>query len=251
MVDIHSHILPGLDDGAKTLDESIAMLKMAAESGTTCMVATPHASMQYKFDPEAVAQRAAEVAARVPEVRVVTGCDFHLSFENIQDALRNPRKYTINGTQYLLVEFPDMIAFSTTPQIFAELRRAGMLPIITHPERNAFLQERTDEMARWVEDGAFVQVTAQSLLGLFGRKARDSAHALLKAGIVHFIASDAHDLEHRTTPLRESFEYVAGKFGQETAERLFVENPSAVVAGEPITELTPARAVRPWYKFWA
>ena len=243
--------MPGLDDGAKTLDESIGMVKMAAESGTTCIVATPHASMQYKFDPDAVAQRAAEVAARVPEVRVVTGCDFHLSFENIQDALRNPRKYTINGTQYLLVEFPDMIAFSTTPQIFAELRRAGMLPIITHPERNAFLQERTDEMGRWVEDGAFVQVTAQSLLGIFGRKARDSAHALLKAGMAHFIASDAHDLEHRTTPLREAFEYVAGKFGQETAERLFIENPAAVVAGEPITELTPVRAARPWYKFWA
>src|ERR1051325_1041395 len=103
MVDIHSHILPGLDDGSKTLEESVAMVKMAAESGTTGIVGTPHASMQYSFRPEAVQQRASELAAAVPEVQIYTGCDFHLSFDNIQDAIANPRKYTINHSEYLLV----------------------------------------------------------------------------------------------------------------------------------------------------
>jgi protein-tyrosine phosphatase len=249
MVDIHSHILPGLDDGSSTLEESVAMLEMAAEGGTTDIVATPHASLQYSFKPEAVGQKAAELAAAVPGVRLYTGCDFHLSFDNIQDAIANPRKYTINQKQYLLVEFPDMVTFSTTPQIFGELRRAGMIPIVTHPERNAFLQAKTAEMSGWVDEGAYIQITAQSFLGLFGRRARDSAHELMKRGLVHFIASDAHDLTHRTTRLRESFEYIAGKFGSAAAERVFQQNPAAVVAGEPLPQPEPSPP-KPWYKSW-
>jgi len=245
MVDIHSHILPGLDDGSKNLEESVAMVKMAAESGT------PHASLQYSFKPDAVRQRAAELAAAVPEVQIYTGCDFHLSFDNIQDAIANPRKYTINQSQYLLVEFPDMVTFTTTPQIFTELRRAGMIPIVTHPERNTFLQEKLDEMARWVEDGAYVQITAQSFLGLFGKRARDSAHEMMKRGLVHFVASDAHDLTHRTTRMRESFEHIADRFGKDAAERVFVQNPAAVVAGEPLPEPPEPPSRKPWYKFWS
>src|SRR5579884_4373967 len=141
MVDIDSHILPGLDDGSPSLEESVAMVRMAAESGTTDIVGTPHANMQYSFEPALVRQKAAELAAAAPEIRIHTGCDFHLSIENIQDAILHPRKYTINDTQYLLVEFPDMVTFTTTPQIFEKLRAAGMIPIITHPERNVFLQE--------------------------------------------------------------------------------------------------------------
>jgi protein-tyrosine phosphatase len=228
MVDIHSHILPGLDDGSKNMEESVAMVKMAAAAGTTAIVATQHASAQFSFRPDAVERAAAELAVAVPEVRIYTGCDFHLDFDNLQDAIANPRKYTINRKQYLLVEFPDMVTFTTTPQIFGELRRAGMIPIVTHPERNAFLQEKTDEMAAWVQEGAYIQITAQSFLGLFGRRSRASANDLMKRGLVHFIASDAHDLTHRTTRLRESFDCIAGKFGAGAAERVFERNPAAV-----------------------
>jgi len=251
MVDIHSHILPGLDDGSKSMEESVAMVKMAAADGTTAIVATPHASSQYSFQPEAIAQKVAELAAAVPEIRIYRGCDFHLNFDNIQDAIAHPRKYTINQTQYLLVEFPDMVTFTTTPQIFGELRRVGIIPIITHPERNYFLQEKHAEMARWVDGGeAYIQVTAQSFLGRFGGRARDSAHDLMKRGMVHFVASDAHDLTHRTTQLRESFDYVARKFGTSVAERLFEENPAAVVAGEQVPPTEPP-PLKPWYKFWS
>lgn len=250
MVDIHSHILPGLDDGSRSLEESVAMIRMAAEGGTTDIVATPHASRQYSFDPTMVRQKAAELQAAAVDVRIYTGCDFHLSFDNIQDAIAHPRKYTINGKQYLLVEFPDMVTFNTTPRIFGELRRAGIVPIITHPERNAFLQEKTDEMAQWVEDGAYIQITGQSFLGMFGRRARDSALELMKRRLVHFIASDAHDLTHRTTRLRESFAFVADRYGNALAELVFRENPAAVITGEPLPEPEPPRP-KPWYKFWS
>src|SRR4051812_36338517 len=108
MVDIHSHILWGLDDGADTRETSIAMLKMAAEAGTTDIVATPHANFEYRFDKVLVSQRIAELAeATAGRPRIHSGCDFHLSFENIEDALQTPARYTINDGPYLLVEFPE------------------------------------------------------------------------------------------------------------------------------------------------
>jgi protein-tyrosine phosphatase len=243
MVDIHSHILPGLDDGSTSQEESIAMVRMAVESGTTVIVATPHASSRYRFDFDAVREKASELRANVPEMAIHTGCDFHLSFDNLENALKHPRRYTINQQQYLLVEFPDMVSFTTTPQIFGRLRSAGMIPIITHPERNAFLHGNVDEMARWVEEGAYVQVTAQSFLGLFGRRARDSAHKLMKQGLVHFVASDAHDLTERTTRLRESYNYVSHRFGEPIAEQIFDWNPAAVIAGEilPVQTVAPRK----------
>ena len=249
MVDIHSHILAGLDDGATSLDESIAMATMAAEAGTTDIVATPHANAHYSFDPLLVEQRAVELGAAVPQIRIRTGCDFHLNPANIADAIEHPRKYTINRNQYLLVEFPDIITFTNTDEIFARLRRAGMLPIITHPERNASLQQMTPQMSSWLRDGAYIQVTAQSLLGAFGSVARRYANELVERRMVHFVASDAHDLEFRTTRLRESFDYVAAHFGADTAMSLFVENPAAALSGAPIPVAALPRPRR-WFEFW-
>src|SRR6266700_1436516 len=107
MVDIHSHILWGLDDGAETFEESIAMLELAAASGTTDIVATPHANSRYRYQPDVVDQRIVEAAASVSgKLRIHRGCDFHLSFDNVQDAMENPSKYAIKGGSYILVEFP-------------------------------------------------------------------------------------------------------------------------------------------------
>jgi protein-tyrosine phosphatase len=247
MVDIHSHILPGLDDGSTSLEESIAMVQMAVKAGTTAIVATPHASSQYSFNFDAVRKKAAELGAAVPGIAIYTGCDFHLSIDNLEAALKHPRRYTINQQQYLLVEFPEMVTFTTTPQIFERLRSAGMIPIVTHPERNVFLQEKVNEMAEWVAQGAYIQVTAQSFLGLFGNQVRDSAHQLMKRGLVHFVASDAHDLTRRTTRLKESYDHVAGRFGEHLAEQVFMRNPAAAVAGEALPVQTARRRKRWWF----
>jgi len=134
LIDIHSHVLFGLDDGARTLDESVAMVRMAAEHGTTDLVATPHANLSYRFEPEQIADRLARVEEDAGgALRLYTGCDFHLSYENIQDAIDHPRKYTIGQKNYLLVEFSELLIFKNTDEIFARLRDAGMIPIITHP----------------------------------------------------------------------------------------------------------------------
>jgi protein-tyrosine phosphatase len=251
LVDIHSHILPGLDDGAQTLEISVAMLRLAAESGTTDIVATPHANLEFAFDPDLIDRKIAEVqAAAGPSPRIHRGCDFHLTMENIDDALAHPTKYAINHKCYVLVEFSELLIPRTTQEIFERFQSVGLTPIITHPERNTLLHSRLDQLQAWVENGALVQVTGQSLLGRFGRTARSVAVDLMKRALVHFIASDAHDTAHRPPVLREAYDYVAKTWGASRAETLFVTAPQAVIAGEPLLEISldSSPPKRKWYR---
>jgi len=251
LVDIHSHILPGIDDGAQTLEDSVAMLRLAAESGTTDIVATPHANNQFAFDPELIGAKIAEVQeAAGPVPRIHRGCDFHLTLENIQDALSNPAKYSINHRSYLLVEFSDFLIPRTTQEIFDRLFSAGLTPIITHPERNGLLHTRLDQVQSWVQNGALVQVTAGSLLGAFGRTARSIANELMNRNLVHFVASDAHDTKYRTPALREAYQHVAKTWGNSLAETLFTAAPRAVIEGEAIELRDPEPLPKKkWYRF--
>ena len=252
MVDIHSHILPGLDDGAKDLAESLAMLRLAAESGTTDIVATPHANHDYRFQPERIEEKIAELEAAVgAAIRIHRGCDFHLTYDNIQEALAHPTKYAINHYRYVLVEFSDLLIPKSTEDVFYRMQAAGMVLIITHPERNPLLYRKLDQVGDWVAAGCLLQVTAHSLAGLFGRQAKEFAHRLLERNLVHFIASDAHDSEFRTPALKDAYDYVARKFGPARAEALLVTNPRATLTGDPV-ELpeTEPPAPKKWCRFW-
>jgi protein-tyrosine phosphatase len=251
-VDIHSHILHGLDDGAKSLEESVQMLEIASRTGTSAIVATPHANTRYPFRPAVIEERLAELRERV-DIAVYGGCDFHLQYDNIEDAIAHPRKYTINRQRYLLVEFSDLSVFHAAGEILERLLEAGMVPIITHPERNARLQANLDPIAGWVASGCYVQVTAGSYTGLFGKRARSVAIELFKRGLTHFVASDAHNCQGRTPSLREAYERLSKDWGEETIRPLFVENPLAVLEGNPIDyelPMTQSRG-RKWYQFWA
>jgi protein-tyrosine phosphatase len=253
LIDIHSHVLYGLDDGARTIEDSVAMVRMAAEHGTTDLVATPHANPSYRFDPQVVKERLAEVSAASGNVlRLHSGCDFHLSYDNIQDAIANPKKYPINQQRYLMVEFSDLLIFANTSEILSRLQAAGMTPVITHPERNGLLRQRIDQIAEWVENGACVQVTGQSLLGKFGQRAAEFSQTLLDRRLVHFLASDGHDCEHRPPRLDLAHAWVEEHYGEEWAELLCVTNPKATLIGEPLEsiEVVPISARRKWYQIW-
>jgi len=247
MVDIHSHILWGLDDGAKTLEESVSMLRLAADAGTTDIVATPHANYEYAYEPELVRERIAALSCSVAGKPVIhQGCDFHLSFDNIQSALLDPAPFLIDNGPYLLVEFPDA-SLSGMSQVLRKLLDRGLVPIMTHPERNLHLHRIPSEFLKWIEQGCLVQVTAQSLFGRFGKTAEESAWAMLRRGIVHFVASDAHDTKDRTPRLDAAFEAVSEECGSDRARRLFLDNPRAVLAGRVIQVEIPARKPwRPW-----
>jgi protein-tyrosine phosphatase len=165
--------------------------------------------------------------------------------------LANPAKYAINHLSYILVEFSDLLIPRTTQDIFDRLQGAGLTPIITHPERNALLHSRLDQLQSWVEHGALVQVTAGSLLGTFGRTAKGVATGLMNRNLVHFIASDAHDTQYRTPVLSVAYQYVEKTWNTGLAETLFTTAPRAVLGGEEIKLIDPEPGPpkKKWYRF--
>ena len=211
------------------------MLRMAAAAGATDIAATPHANLQYAFDPAVVERKLSELRQAAGEIpRLHYGCEMHLTPENIQRALRSPEAYTVAHRGYLLVELPDCQIPSNTAAIFGQMMNAGMRPVVVHPERNPLLQTNYRELADWVEQGCVLQVTGQSFLGRFGRSAKTSAAELLKRGLVHLVASDGHDLKQRPPVLEEARRHVEEDLGTAAAERLFLENPACILEGKPV-----------------
>ncbi len=237
MVDIHHHLLPGLDDGSPSMDNSVKMVEMAVRDGITHIVCTPHANDRFFYSREKNEALLAELRKRVTsDITFGLGCDFHLSYDNIQDALDFPGRYAINGRKYLLVEFAETsIPESTTDNMY-ELIVSKQRPIITHPERNPVLQKQPERLAAWIREGALVQVTAASFTGRFGRTAKATAEKLMRRNWVHFLATDAHNLESRPPVMSVGFEHVRNHYGQEAAERLCITNPRAVFDGLELPE---------------
>ncbi len=235
MVDIHCHILPGLDDGAQ--EESVAhqMAQMAAGDGITHIVATPHSNHRFPFDPQVNRQKRDALQQAIGESpRLLLGCDFHLSYENIEALRLQPERYTINGLRYLLVEFADSSIPPNMDEVFLDMISRQVVPIITHPERNAILAESPERMLSWLQTGCLVQVTAGALLGRFGKRARQAAGLLLRHRMVHFIATDAHNTTSRPPLLAEARKVVAAGHGEEVAQALCETNPGAVIAGREL-----------------
>ena len=236
MIDIHNHILPGVDDGSQTWETTLAMCKLALADGITHIVATPHANHRYTYNREQHAESLLELAAKFPAIQFSLGCDFNLSHENIQDAIAHPDRYTISDTHWLLVEFND---FQTPDQMTDSLFRlhsASFNTIVTHPERNPIIIQYPDLPQQFYDMGAALQITASSLCGDWGRKAKKICETLLKKGLVSFIASDAHDPKRRTPVLSEARQIAAKIVGDAEAQILVQENPCTVVSNQPLME---------------
>jgi protein-tyrosine phosphatase len=235
MIDIHHHLLFGLDDGPRDLEMACAMVDMAVENGITHIVCTPHANDRWTFDPEVNSEKLAEIEAYAGDkITFGLGCDFHLTYDNIQDHFKNKTKYSINGLRYILVEFPDFGIQPTIGETLYKFVANGTIPIITHPERNQTLQARPEMMADWIRSGCVVQVTAGSLLGRFGQRAEAMSHQLLKHNWVNFLASDAHNITSRPPNLGDGHQALVKDYGQEMADRLCIHSPRAVFYGEPL-----------------
>jgi protein-tyrosine phosphatase len=235
VIDIHSHILPEVDDGARSWDVAQQMCAMAASDGITHMVATPHANDRYSYDRgahQASLDRLQELIGS--GLQLSLGCDFHLSYENIQDALLNPDRYVVGRSRYLLVELSDYSIPVQMGDWLHRLRSIGLTPIITHPERNPILQKAPLQVLEWVEQECAVQVTASAFTGFWGRTAKRAAEWLLERDAVHFLATDAHDLKHRVPNLSEARKLLAKTYDDELARILTDDNPGAVVRGEDL-----------------
>ncbi|MFB3922749.1 MAG: tyrosine-protein phosphatase [Terriglobia bacterium] len=257
MIDIHCHPLSGVDDGARSFEISVQMCKMAAADGTTHLVATPHCNYKYKFNPEVNQARLADLQTAVgPQPRLLLGCDFHLSYDNIRLLIDDRTNFTINRTDYVLVEFGEQFIPDQMDRVFYEMQVAGLNPILTHPERNPVFQRHPDLLYRWVTRGCLVQVTAKSYTGGFGRTPMHFAERWLDQNLIHFFASDAHDPQYRPPILSACFDKVAETKGQQVADRLLTGNPQAVIEGKPLPpgpgpiEPGSSKRKRSWFAFW-
>jgi protein-tyrosine phosphatase len=240
MIDIHHHLLWDQDDGATSLDISLAMARMAAEDGITHIVCTPHCNDQYVYDAAVIDEKIAELQRLIDKenlnLKLGRGCDFHLSWENIQEARTEPARFSINSLGYLLVELPDYGIPAGLNEVFYELQLQGLIPVLTHPERNATLQSDPSRMIEWMRGGVLIQVTAGSVTGQMGRTAERMAHELLSKRWVHFLATDAHNITSRPPRLKVAYTLVAEKYSPEYAHLLCVSNPLAAFQGAPLIE---------------
>lgn len=235
MVDIHSHLIPNVDDGPKSWDIAEAMCRLAIEDGVEHMVATPHSNDRYRYDRESLTEALQLLQHRIgSQLTLSLGCDLHLSFENLQDALQNPGRYVIAETKYLLVELSN---YGVPPSVSDSLMRLadrGLTPILTHPERNPILQGNLKRVLEWAAAGVVVQVTASAFTGLWGESVRRAAIWLLQNNAVHVLASDAHNVDRRPPGLSGAREAVAEIASKETAQALVDENPRAIVNGRTL-----------------
>jgi protein-tyrosine phosphatase len=235
VIDIHSHILPEVDDGPKSWETAEAMCRMAAQDGIDHMVATPHANDRYYYDRAYLSSLLEQLQQRVgPTPQLSLGCDFHLSYENTQAALKTPERWCIANTRYLLVEFNNFSIPQALDDWLAQMCSLDVIPILTHPERNPILQKSPERILQWVSAGCAVQVTASALTGAWGERSGQVARQLLKKRAVHFLATDAHDTVRRPPILSEGRKLVEKDFGLDYARALVEQNPAAVLSNHPL-----------------
>lgn len=256
MIDLHCHILPGIDDGAPDLETSLQMARMAVADGITVTACTPHMMPGY-YENTSGGVRAAVVAlqaeldkADIP-LRLVTGADVHL-VPGLAAGLRDGSKLTLADTRYFLFEPPHNTAPPRMAEAVFDCMAAGFHPLITHPERLRWIEDHYDLMGQLAEAGAWMQITAGSVTGRFGKRTQYWAERMLDEGIVHILATDAHNLRSRSPVLSGAVEAVAGRLGEQAARDMVLTRPLAVLenatpASAPAAVGAPRQASRPGF----
>ena len=259
-LDLHCHILPGVDDGAKDLDIAIEMARLALADGVRLIVATPHPNEQTGMGrpavvAEAVQQfRAALKAHGLDALEVLPGTECYLVPE-LLNRVRQGQLTTLNNSAYLLVEFHTIVAPAHVEQFMFELRNAGYVPIIAHPERYTYVQQDLEWLTRLVRLGCLTQLTAGAFYGKFGKRGQKAAETILQHNMGHLIASDAHNIKVRAPgidPARPVIEKLLGSnTGREVFRQLAVEVPIKIVHNQFFEPDLPERvAQKAFWKFW-
>jgi protein-tyrosine phosphatase len=246
MIDIHCHILPGLDDGPATREESLEMGRIAADEGVETLVATPHclngiyANDQGTILPGLTRLREALLENNIP-ITVLPGADIHLHSDLPSFLEANPA--LLLGERYFLLELPSQSLPPALPDFFFKFRLNGLVPVITHPERNPLVQEDPGLVVGWLQTGVLLQITAMSVTGGFGRRVQRCARFLITQGLAQVLASDAHSSDRRPPRLSRALALVEKWGGAALARDLVEENPRKILKGEILRADITARGV--------
>lgn len=237
MIDIHSHILFGVDDGARSLDESLEMCRRSADDGIKTIVATPHAhdSVHKTHDPEFLRAKVDELNRLLggsPGIEL--GCELRFTHDIVRQVCVDKTAPTLAGGPYALIEFPHRIVPPGTERALFELMNNQIRPIIAHPERNQMLIAEPERFFAMIELGALGQADAGSFTGQFGKNVKQTATVLLENGLLHIIASDCHNTRSRLPGLSAAVAATAEIVGDNFANAMANENPAAIVKGERI-----------------
>ncbi len=241
MIDIHSHILPGLDDGAQSIEETLAMIRQLQEAGFKTLIATPHVIEGQGFlSPQEILTVTQEVSDQVTRagipVQILPGAENYI-FPSMAKWACEGKLLTLGNTgKYLMVELPMLAIPRYTDQVFFELQVNGFTPILAHPERYRDLAEEPERLLEWARKGVLFQLDLRSMSGRYGPRSRRLAELMLQSGLVHFIGSDAHGVARSELAYQEALERVRGIVGEKKFQELVVGNAVEVVEGRTIQD---------------
>lgn len=243
MIDIHSHILSGIDDGARSLEDSLAMAELAVAEGITHILATPHHKNgkfeNYKKDIlTSVRDLQSELDANGIPLTVFPGQEVRLHGDLLKGIEQGEILCVDETNRYLLIEFPALSIPQYAESLFFQLQQQGIVPVIVHPERNQEIIGNPDLLLNFVEKGALAQVTASSYVGVFGKEIATLSSQLIRADLVHILASDAHNTRGRSFHMREAFDKLEKEFGKEK-KSYFLENAKNIINGDLFIPETP------------
>ncbi|EOR23320.1 protein-tyrosine-phosphatase [Niallia nealsonii AAU1] len=247
MIDIHSHILPGIDDGAQTIEDSIKMAKAAVNEGITTIIATPHhKNNQFNNLKSSILTKVNDLNTVLKQenipLTVLPGQEVRIYGEVVEDYYKE-EILTLNHTKYLFIEFPSSSVPRYAERLLYELQTEGIIPIIVHPERNKELQEKPELLYQLVKNGALTQVTASSVAGYFGKNVKKFSEQLIEHNLTHFLASDAHNVHNRGFKMVESLDTIEENFGVDYIY-LFKENGELLLEDKNIIKEIPERIQR-------
>jgi protein-tyrosine phosphatase len=249
VIDLHSHILPGVDDGAPDLETALEMARMAVDDGVVVMACTPH-FMPGLYDNDAtdIRLRVAELNDRLQsadiDLALVTGSDAHVR-PDFLSCVRDGRILTLHDSRYVLFEPPHNILPQRLDDLLFNVVAGGYTPILTHPERLEWLEPNYGMIEQYVKMGVWMQITAGSLTGDFGRRAEYWGKKLLAEGLVHILASDAHGTSRRPPGLSRAFRIAAEEVGLDEATQLAILRPEKVLENALVEIVEPIRVAPP------
>ena len=245
MIDIHCHILPNVDDGSESLEESITMAKIAESEGITKIVNTSHCHFDFKYKKGNELKLELEKFNQALKeeninIEVILGNELYYTSDLIErfDELDF---FSMNNSKYILMEFSPINFPKNIEDVIYEIKIRGYIPIIAHAERYKQVQEDVNIVLDCIKEGALIQVNASSILGKNGEKAEDTSKKLLDNNMVHFVATDAHSSNRRRPLIKDSYNYILKNYGKEVSEKLFIENPTAVIENRDISILNPTK----------